>query len=421
MLDWKNAISILERTKKFSFLATLQLSNAYQMIGDPVKALFVLTSHKKVPGRLGAMLMKSIQDLQSKKFAIALYTITLEVLYFKGYFPCLSEKKLTVISKHFSQMAPKAELFLTSVYALQAILFRYTGKESEAKQMFEKVSVIPEKHELHWVVVAHLELVEIAFNANRPNLVTALLERIKKMVGGGYEWEDNGYLYLRYQKYNWDMKKKKDPNFDLLDEDKMVGIKKITHRIKASNMTEEKTNTLNTQEKNQLTATVTSTTTASVETSASSSSSEKKATATTTRVLGNASSSRVSSSKAAVISTEKASENTSPSSTGKTLPSSTVATANTVTTSTSTTPIEKPKTLPRVLKTHASTTKIDAQSSTTAMTGGSRTVVGEAITTSSGNTSSASTSSATTTTADSVKKVPSSFAKRISTTTPTKQ
>jgi len=300
--------------------------------------------------------------------------------------------------------------------------------------MFEKVSVIPEKHEQHWVVVAHLELAEIAFNANRPNLVTALLERIKKMFGAGYEWEDNGYLYLRYQKYNWDMRKKKDPNFDLLDEEKIVGIKKITHRIKTSSVADGMANTLNTQttigtamEANKMlvldqhTATVTSTTIASVGTSESSSSIEKKATATTTRVLANASINRIPSSKAGAVSIEKTSENASPLSTNNKTSSTVSVTTTTGTTSATVTPIEKPKTLPRVLKTHPSTTKIDAQSSTTAMTGESRAVVGEPTTTSSGSTASTLTTSTASTTADPVKKVTSSFAKRISTTTPTKQ
>jgi len=105
------------------------------MIGEYGKSIEVLsTISKKTSSRLNAITLKSLQDLSKKQFAIPLYEITLEVLYFKGFFSSMQEKKLNAISKHIEQISSKAEYFLTTIFAIEAIVLKCLGQEKRSKR-----------------------------------------------------------------------------------------------------------------------------------------------------------------------------------------------------------------------------------------------------------------------------------------------
>jgi len=151
----------------------------------------------------------------------------------------MQEKKLNAISKHIEQISSKAEYFLTTIFAIEAIVLKCLGQEKEAKERFEKISILNDPNEQHWIYAAHLELAEIAFINNRYNLTQALLERISKKKISGFEWEDTGYQYVKYQKFVWDLKKKKDPYYNVIPDNAVVGVKKLTHRPKSTVKIEE--------------------------------------------------------------------------------------------------------------------------------------------------------------------------------------
>ena len=105
--EFKLAIKELEKLNSYSFFSTIQLVNSCQTLGDRKTAIKVLKNFKskKTNGtRYSNIILDSLQSLESKQFSIPLYTITLEVLFFRNFLNFLPIKKLELIKKQLDQL-----------------------------------------------------------------------------------------------------------------------------------------------------------------------------------------------------------------------------------------------------------------------------------------------------------------------------
>jgi hypothetical protein len=157
--EWKLAITQLEKLTSYSFFSTIQLVCACQMLGDRKTAIKVLKNFKAKKGRYGNIVLSSLESLESRQFSVPLYSVTLEILYFRDYLKYIPAKKLEIIKKQLDQLVntnstnekKKEDI---SILTLQSIILKYLLKLKESKVLLKKIVELNDQSQeyLHWTV-----------------------------------------------------------------------------------------------------------------------------------------------------------------------------------------------------------------------------------------------------------------------------
>eukprot|EP01080_Neovahlkampfia_damariscottae_P010451 gene10451-2973_t len=246
--EWKLAIKELEKLNSYSFFSTIQLVNACQILGDRKTAIKVLTNFKskKKSGRYSNIILESLESLESKQFSIHLYTVNLEVLYFRNILNFLSSKKLELIKKQLDQLEQndilnidqnekkkKKKYTNVSILTLQGIILKLLLKHSESKILFKRVIDIYKSNkkdlsnDIHWIVISYCELGDILFYQKKYKESKEMFEMANSF--SIYDWEENGFVFIRIKssliKLN-DFNDEKEP--EIVNPQQIRGVKKLS-------------------------------------------------------------------------------------------------------------------------------------------------------------------------------------------------